>query len=98
MDQELDCPTDSPVVLSLKCSCYTESMIKMYVKNLEENFTPAARILCYKDTVKFWDLVFCQNIDLSINEIKVTWVGEAGADGSGLYREFLLFAMENCVH
>ena len=42
--------------------------------------------------------MFRQNIDLSTNEIKVIWVGEAGADGGGLYREFLLFAMENFVN
>ena len=98
MNQELDRPSDSPVLSSLKCSCDTESMIKTYVKNLEERCTAAACILCHRDTVKFWDLVFRQNIDLSTNEIKVIWAGEAGADGGGLYREFLLFAVENFVN
>ena len=55
-------------------------------------------ILCHRDTVKFWELVFRQNIDLSTNEINVIWAGEAGEDGSGLYREFLLFSMENFVN
>ena len=76
MDQELACLPDSPVVLSLKCSCDTESLIKTYVKNLEEKCTAAARILCRRDTVKFWELLFRQNIDLSINEIKVIWRGK----------------------
>ena len=98
MGQELDRPPDSPVVPSLKSSCDTESMIKMYVKNLEERCTDAACILCHRDSVKFWDLKFGQNIDLSTKEIKVIWAGEAGADGSGLYREFLLFAIENFVN
>ena len=98
MNQELDRPPDSPVLSSLKCSCDTESMIKTYVKNLDERCTAAALILCHRDTVKFWDLVFRQNIDLSTNEIKVIWAGEAGADCGGLYREFLLFAMENFVN
>ena len=31
MDQELDCPPDSPIVPSLKCSCDTESLIKICV-------------------------------------------------------------------
>ena len=54
MDQELDCTPNSPVLLSLKCSCDREFMIKTYVKNLEEKCT-AARILCHRDTVKFWE-------------------------------------------
>ena len=54
MDQELDCTPNSPVWLSLKCSCDTVFMIKTYVKNLEEKCT-AARILCHRDTVKFWE-------------------------------------------
>ena len=54
MDQGLDCTPNSPVLLSLKCSCDTEFMIKTYVKNLEEKST-AARILCHRDTVKFWE-------------------------------------------
>ena len=95
MNQESDRPPDSPVVPSLKCSCDTESMIKTYVKNLEEKCTVAAHLLCHRDTVKFWELLFRQSIDLSANEMKVIWVGEAGADGGGLYREFLLFAMES---
>ena len=98
MDQELDRPPDSPLVPSLKCSCDTESMIKTYVKKLEEKCTAAARILCHRDTVKFWELLFLQSIDLSANEIKVIWAGEADADGGGLYREFLLFAMENFLN
>ena len=73
-------------------------MIKTYFKNLEETCTAAARILCHRDTVKFLDLVFCQNIDVSTNEIKVIWAGKAGTDGGGLYWEFLLFALENFVH
>ena len=76
MDQELDCLPDSPVVLSLKCSCDTESLINTYVKNLEEKCTAAARILCHRDTVKFWELLFRQNIDISTNEIKVIWRGK----------------------
>ena len=83
---------------SLKCSCDTESLIKTCVKNLEEKCTAAARILCHRDTVKFWELVFRQNIDLSTIEIKVIWAGEAGADGGDLYWEFLLFTMENFVN
>ena len=67
MNQELDRLPGSPVVSSLKCSCDPESMIKTYVKSLEETCTAAARILCHIDTVKFWYLVFCQNIDLSTN-------------------------------
>ena len=98
IDEELDRPPDSPVVSSLKCSCDTEFLIKTCVKNLEEKCTGAARILCHRDTVKFWELVFRQNIDLSTNEIKVIWAGEAGPDGGGLCREFLLFAMENFVN
>ena len=54
MDQELQCTPNSPVLLSLKCSCDREFMIKTYVKNLEEKCT-AARILCPRDTVKFWE-------------------------------------------
>ena len=42
--------------------------------------------------------MFRQNIDLSTNEIKVIWAREAGEDGGGLFREFLLFAMENFVN
>ena len=76
---------------SLKCSCDTESLRKTCVKNLEEKCTAAARIPCHRDSVKFWELVFGQNIDLSTNEIKVIWAGETGADGGGLYRVFLLF-------
>ena len=60
MDQELDGPLGSPVVPFLKCSCNKESLIKACVKNLEDKCTAAACILCHRDTVKFWDLVFCQ--------------------------------------
>ena len=42
--------------------------------------------------------MFRQNIDLLTNETKVIWAGEAGADDGGLYREFLLFAIENFVN
>ena len=35
MDQGLGCTSDCPVLLSLKCSCDTEFLIKTYVKNLE---------------------------------------------------------------
>ena len=70
----------------------------MYMKNLEEKFTAAARILCHRDTVKFWELLFRQNIGLSTNEIKVIWAGEEGADDGGLYQEFLLFALEKFLN
>ena len=73
-------------------------MIKTYIKNLEEKCTAAARILCHRDTVKFWELLFRQNIDLTTNEIKVIWAEEAGANSGGLYRELLLFAMENFIN
>ena len=63
MDQELDRPPDSPAAPSLKCSCDTESLIKTCVKNLEEKCTAVAHTLCHRDTVKFWELVFCQNIE-----------------------------------
>ena len=32
--------------------------------------------------------------DFSRNDTSVIWAGEAGADGGGLYREFLLYCME----
>ena len=54
MGQELDRPPDSLVVSSMKCSCDTESMIKTYIKNLEDKCTTATRILCHKNTVRFW--------------------------------------------
>ena len=66
INQELDRLPNCPALSSLKCSCDKDSMIKMHVKNLEERCTAAARILCHRDIVKFWDLVFCQNIYIYI--------------------------------
>ena len=52
-------------------------------------------MLCQRNTSKFWELVFWQKIDFSTCVVSVIWAGEPGADGGGLLREFLLFAMEN---
>ena len=98
MDQELDCLPDSTFVSSLKCSCDSESMIKTYIKSLDEKCIAAARILFHTVTVKFWELLFRQNIDLSTNEIKLIWTEEADSEGYRLYWEYLLFALENLVN
>ena len=95
INQELDYPPDFPVVSSLKYSCNTEFMIKLCVKNLEQKCTDVAHLMCCRDTVKFWELLFRQTVNLSTNE-KVISAGKAG-DG-GLYQEFLLFVEQNFIH
>ena len=52
-------------------------------------------MLCHRNTSKFWELVFRQKINFSTCDVSGIRAGEPGADGGGLPREFLLFAMEN---
>ena len=52
-------------------------------------------MLCHRNTSKLWELVFRQKIDFCTCDVSIIWAGEPGADGGGLLREFLLFAMEN---
>ena len=78
-----------------QCNCDIKSIIRNAKNELESSFSRVSTILCHRKKRKFWDILFRQKVDLATSSINVIWAGEAGADGGGLYREFLLYAMGN---
>ena len=51
-------------------------------------------MLVQRDSRLFWDILFRQNFDLSAQEIRVRFAGEAAADVGGPFREFLTLSMQ----
>ena len=49
----------------------------------------------HRNPSKFWEVLLRQNINFWESDISIIWAGEQGADGGGLYKEFLLHSMEN---
>ena len=89
---ELD---SSESVENQECSCDFKDIIVTLHEQYKSNLSKEKSMLCHRNTSKFWELVFRQKIDFSTCDVSVIWAGEPGADGGGLLREFLLFAMEN---
>ena len=52
-------------------------------------------MLCHRHSNRFWKVLLRQGIDFSKIDTKIIWAGELGADGGGLYREFLLYGITN---
>ena len=79
------------------CKCNLKKIIQDETEHLQLKVEEAIRVLCLRHPDRFWRILFKQKIDFSVNDTSITWSDEAGADGRGLYREFLLRSMENLL-
>ena len=77
------------------CKCNLKKIVQDKIQHLQITLEEPMRVLCHRHPDRFWRILFKQKIGFSVNDTSVTWSGEAGADGGGLYREFLLRSMEN---
>ena len=89
---ELD---SSESVENQECSCDFKDIIVTLHEQYKSNISKEKSMFCQRNTIKFGELVFLQKIDFSTCGVSVIWAAEPGADGGGLLRKFLLFAMEN---
>ena len=54
-------------------------------------------VICQRDSIRFWDVIFRQTFDLAEENISVYFAGEPGADAGGPMREFLTLCMKKCI-
>ena len=80
---------------SLQCSCNVLELVRDSLDELDTKQSVECKLLCHRKKEKFWNVLFRQKVNLCTNAVTVIWAGEPGADGGGLYREFLLHSMAN---
>ena len=84
------------------CTCNFKGIVQDEIETLQLNLEESIKVLCHRNPERVWSVLFRQKIDFARNDTSVIWAGEAGADGGGLYREFLLYSMEalgnNTIH
>ena len=76
------------------CASNFEGIVQNEIETLQLNLEESRKVLCHRNPERFWSVLFRQKIDFARNDTSVIWAGKAGADGGGLYREFLLYSME----
>ena len=77
------------------CNCELRQIIVNSCKTFQELEKLSRSVLVQRNPSKFWDVLLRQIINFSESDISIIWAGEQGADGGGLYSEFLLHSMEN---
>ena len=62
--------------------------------NCQETNKEDKSAICQRDSIRFWDVIFCQTFDLAEEHISVYFAGEPGADAGGPMKEFLTLCMK----
>ena len=62
--------------------------------NCQETNRKDKSVICQRDSVRFWDVIFRQTFDLAEENISVYFAGEPGADAGGPMRKFLTLCMK----
>ena len=70
-------------------------MVQKYINDFQKNVGETVNVLCHRHPNRFWKMLLRQGVNFSKIDTKIIWAGEPGADGGGLYREFLLYAITN---
>ena len=101
-DSETDCffsdfqiPKPAKEKLEKEYNCNFASLVQKYVNKFQKNVGETVNVLCHCHPNRFWKVLQRQGVDLSKIDTKTIWAGEPGADGGGLYPEFLLYAIAN---
>ena len=53
--------------------------------------------VCQRNSIRFWDVMFCQTFDPAEENISIYFAGEPGADADCPIREFLTLCMKKCI-
>ena len=78
-----------------ECNCNFASLVQKYINEFQKKVGETVNVLCHRHSNRFWKVLLRQGVDFSKIDTKIIWAGEPGADGGGLYREFLLYAITN---